>query len=286
MSAGIFVTGTDTDVGKTLVASALVAALTTRGLRVAVMKPVETGCPLRTDAPTSSVDGLPGPVDREARQALNRLAQLAGPPAVTVSTQTPPESLAPRDALALSAAAHSSSSLDLVNPYRYGPAVAPAVAATLAERPISLDHILDCLASLQRDADFVVVEGAGGLMVPLTETELVLDLVARCGFPTLVVARSALGTINHSLLTVAQLRQRGLPLAGLVLNRLTKRPSPEEAANPHQIECFAGDIVRGVMPFVPAEKRADTAHLAERFAIHVDVDALIASAHAAADRQA
>lgn len=281
MTLGIFVTATDTGVGKTLIARSLTAALVARGMRVAVMKPVETGCPLRTDPSLALVDGIPGALDSTAREALNRLAELAGPPAITVSTKTPPEALAPSDALALSDISNCHDPLELINPYRFAPAVAPAVAADLAERPIVLDQILDRLDQLAQRSDIVVVEGAGGLMVPLTQSDLIIDLLARTGFPALVVARSELGTINHSLLTVAQLRQRRIPLAGVVLNRLTKRPRPEEAANPHQIERFAGDVVLGVMPFVDDDKRADSAYLARRFAAHVDLDRLLQAAHSA-----
>lgn len=234
---GIFVVGTDTGVGKTLTAGALAAALVRRGMRVAVMKPAETGCAV------ADLD---------------------------------PQTLVPADANYLARISGFDGPLELINPYRYAPPVAPAVAAELANHPIDLEHILACLHQLAAAADILVVEGAGGLMVPLTVQASMLELLERTRLPALVVARSTLGTINHSLLTLQALHARHVPVAGLVLNRLERRPSPEEAANPQQIERFAGDVVRGVLPFFSAEQRDDADYLAHRFAVHVDLDAILA----------
>ena len=273
---GVFVTGTDTGVGKTLVAGAMAAALRQRGLRVAVIKPVETGCPL-VETHEAPVDGIPGTADPRALQALNRLRDLAGPAPITVSTQTPTASLEPTDARRLIELSGCEAPLELVNPYRYAPAVAPAVAAELAGRPIDLVHILGCMRRLAEQADLLIAEGAGGLMVPLTADALMLDLIAQSGLPALVVGRSALGTINHCLMTVDTLQKRDIRVAGVVLNRLVKHPSPEEAANPQQIERFAGELVRGVLPFFDQSQRVDVDYLAQRFAAHVDLDAILAA---------
>jgi dethiobiotin synthetase len=273
---GIFVTGTDTGVGKTLAAGALAAALRRRGMRVAVMKPVETGCPPARDAATA--DGVPGALTPEANRALERLHELVGPPPITVSTRTAPEDLRPEDAELLRTMAQSDEPLRLINPYRYSPAVAPAVAATLAERPIDLAHILHCLEELAARSDVVVVEGAGGAMVPLAHDALIVDLIVKTRLPALVVGRSSLGTINHCLLTVELLRQRAIPVAGVVLNRLERRPRPEEAANPQQIERFAGtDSVLGVLPYFDTAKRTDADYLAQRFEAHVGADRVLAA---------
>jgi dethiobiotin synthetase len=276
---GLFVTGTDTGVGKTLIAGAMAAALRARGLRVAVIKPVETGCAV-VDTKDATVDGIPGAAEPEALRALNRLRDLAGPAPISISTRTPAESLEPMDARQLIALSGCDAPLEWVNPYRYAPAVAPAVAAELAERPIDPAHILDCMARLAERADILIAEGAGGVMVPVSEDALIIDLIARSGLPALVVGRSALGTINHCLLTVDALTKRGVPVAGVVLNRLVKRPSPEEAANPQQIERFAGDLVRGVMPYLDESQRVDAATLARRFATHVDLDAILSAVDA------
>ncbi|MBK8480944.1 MAG: dethiobiotin synthase [Proteobacteria bacterium] len=280
---GLFVVGTDTGVGKTIVTGALAAALRARGQRVAVMKPVETGCPPDPEA-TATIDGLPGAATPEARAALARLHALVGPAPITIATRTPPEALTPSDALHLMRLADCHAKLSLVNPYRYAPAVAPAVAAELADRPIDLEHLLASLHALAAEAEVTLVEGAGGLLVPLNGKELLADFVAQTGLPALIVGRSALGTINHCLLTLEALKQRGVPIAGIVLNRLTPRPSPDEAANPQQLERFAGPIVRGVLPYFKPEQRTDAAFLARRAAAHVDLDALLEVIDAAAAR--
>lgn len=272
---GLFVVGTDTGVGKTIVTGAIAAALRARGDRLAVMKPVETGCPPAPQA-VGPVDGLPGDPTPQARAALSRLHELVGPPPITIAPRTPAEALAPSDALYLMRLAGCAAPLDLVNPYRYSPAVAPAVAAELAERPIDLNHLSTCLATLGADADLTLVEGAGGVLVPLTSEHLLIDFVARSGMPALIVGRSALGTINHCLLTLEALKARSVPIAGIVLNRTTPRPSPDEAANPQQLERFAGPLVRGVLPYFEPSQREDAAYLARRCAAHLDLDAILA----------
>jgi dethiobiotin synthetase len=98
----------------------------------------------------------------------------------------------------------------------------------------------------------------------------------RSALPVLVVARSDLGTINHSLLTLEALRSRSIPIAGLVINRLSGEPRPEEAANPQQIEQFAGDVVLGTLPFFGEAQTQDFDYLAQRMETHVDVDRLLA----------
>ncbi|MCA9671712.1 MAG: dethiobiotin synthase [Myxococcales bacterium] len=285
---GLFITGTDTGVGKTLVACALTAQLCRRGFRVAVMKPAETGCALAApddDAHADGaahaaghiVDGMPGLVDAEAMASLRRLAEIAGPPPAEVIGRTPPASLRPADALRLRAASNVMAPLELINPYRFAPPVAPAVAAALAETPIALDALLDAMQQLASLADVIVVEGAGGALVPLSHDALFVDLIARSGLAAVVVARSTLGTINHTLLTLEALRQRDIPLAGVVLNRLAEHAAPEEASNPLQIERVAGDVVRGVMPYVSEAQRDDLDYLAQRVHVHVDCDAILAA---------
>ncbi|MCC6750503.1 MAG: dethiobiotin synthase [Deltaproteobacteria bacterium] len=268
---GLFITGTDTGVGKTLFTGALAAALVRRGLRVAVMKPVETGCPLRAAPPA-------GNVSSEEAAALARLARLAGPPPAGLLAQLSPDQLEPQDALFLLRASGSSAPLELVNPYRFAPAVAPSVAARAAGTPLDPAHLRACFLALARDADLVLVEGAGGLLVPLTDELLVADLARLFTLPVVVVGRSTLGTLNHTLLTVEALRSRELPLAGVVLNRLVEPRSAEEAANPAEIERLAGPVVRGVLPYFSPAQRDDFEFLAQRCRVHVDLPALLLAA--------
>lgn len=203
-SRGIFITGTDTGVGKTRVACAIASALYCQGIDAGVMKPAETGCASRRGV------------------------------------------LLPADALALIAATRSTDPLDLVNPYRFPEPLAPAVAAKLAGRSISLNRILTAFRRLSRTHEFMVVEGAGGIMVPLTGRMTFLDLAAAMGLPVLIIARSGLGTINHTMLTVMALRTRDLLITGIVLNDSTGgRRDASSRTNAGVIERMTGLPVLG-----------------------------------------
>lgn len=195
MMKGIFITGTDTGVGKTYVGAGLAAALREQGIDVGVMKPAETGCLPRKGA------------------------------------------LAPRDALNLMKAGGVDDPLDLVNPYRFRAPLAPAVAAAREGKQIEIRRIVSAFRTLARKHACMVVEGAGGIMVPLTNSHNYLDLAGLLGLPVLVVARPGLGTINHTLLTVMALRSRRLRIAGIVINhRSRKRPGLAERTGPRVIE--------------------------------------------------
>jgi dethiobiotin synthetase len=192
---GIFITGTDTGVGKTFVGAGLAATLRERGIDVGVMKPAETGCVLRKGV------------------------------------------LVPRDALKLMKAGGVDDPLDLVNPYRFRDPLAPASAAAREGKTIEIKRIVSAFRKLARKHAYMVVEGAGGIMVPLTSNQQYLELAKVLDLPVLVVARSGLGTINHTLLTVMALRSFGLRIAGIVINhRSKKRPGLAERTGPPFIE--------------------------------------------------
>ena len=177
MGKGCFITGTDTGVGKTLVTATLATALRMRGLRVGVMKPAETGCPL--------VDGQ----------------------------------LQPQDSLFLRLASGCRMPQELVTPYVFAEPLAPAIAAERAGIRIDFDHIQHCYEKLLVEHDFVLVEGAGGLLVPLTEQHHMHDLAVALDLPLVIVARNILGTINQTALTVTVARARSAVL-GIVLNQI------------------------------------------------------------------
>jgi dethiobiotin synthetase len=263
--------GTRSGVGTTVIGAALAAAATRRGLRVAVMLPVETGCEL---CPTDSV-APGGPLDEASVAALSRLSRLAGPPPAVLLSELPRAALRPRDALRLMASARSRIPLDLVNPYRFAPAVEPAAAARLAATEIDLDHLLRCHRRLASDADLVLVEGCGGALCPLSSRALQADLIARLALPVLIVAPSLPGVISDVLLTVDALHSRSITVAGVILNRLVAGLRPEEAAAPLEIERFAGPVVRGVFPHLEASQLVDDEVLARRLEVHVDLAALL-----------
>lgn len=177
---GFFITGTDTGVGKTFVAGALAAWYRERGINVGVMKPIATG-----------------------GRWLGR-GQLAR----WVSD----------DARHLAACAGVRDPWSLVNPVCFQEPLAPWTAAMRAGRPIVLRRVLDAFAALRDRHDALLVEGIGGLLVPLTARVTVADLARQLGLPLLVVARPGLGTLNHTLLSLACARQAGLTVAGVVVN--------------------------------------------------------------------
>ncbi len=204
---GIFVTGTDTNVGKTWIAAGLTAVLRQRGLKAGYFKPVQSGCP--------EEGGRLIPTDaRLARE----LAALPEP-------------------------------LELLTPIVLSLPLAPGVAAAREGVKVDLERVAASFRELARRYDFLVVEGAGGLYVPLVDTKfLVLDLARWLQFPLLVVARAGLGTINHTALTVLAARQAGLPVAGVILNRGSATPGLAEQTNPAVIEAITGVPILGKVP--------------------------------------
>jgi dethiobiotin synthetase len=186
---GLFVTGTDTGAGKTVVAGSIVAALCARGERVAAYKPVVTGL----DEPAE-----PGwPRDHEL------LAAAAG---------TAPAAVAP---------------------HGFGPPVSPHLAAELAGVELDLDAMVMAAsaAAAEADATVLVVEGVGGLLVPLTREQTVRDLALALGLPLVVAARPGLGTISHTLLTLEAARAAGLAVAAVVLTPWPGEPSVMAESN-------------------------------------------------------
>ncbi len=179
MAQSYFVIGTDTNVGKTYVASALVQHFAALGIKTVGMKPVASGCEFN-----------------EKNELINE------------------------DVTALISASNISATLDLINPYRFAPAIAPHIAAEQAGVQIDLNVIQQAYAQLVGMADVVVVEGAGGFCVPLNSTQTLADLAVRLNIPMILVVGIRLGCINHALLTVEAIQTRGLRLAGWIANEI------------------------------------------------------------------
>lgn len=181
---GLFITGTDTGVGKTYVGALVARALRAAGHRVGVYKPAASGCRVQQGALVSD------------------------------------------DAMLLWEAAGRPGALEQVCPQRFLAPLAPHLAARQEGRQLDPALLRSGLAFWQARSDVILVEGAGGLMSPLGDEEYVADLACEFGFPLVVVARNALGTINHTLLTllVAATFREGLQIAGIVLNH----PSPSD----------------------------------------------------------
>jgi len=192
LTAGVFVTGTGTEVGKTVVAAAIARTLAGDGRRVAVFKP--------------TVTGLEDPGEPDHR-LLRR-------------------------------AASSEQANGEIAPYRYGPPMSPHLAAALAGEEIQPDRLLTAAREAAAGADILVCEGVGGLLVPLSPDYLVRDLALDLGLPLVVAASPGLGTINHTLLTIAVARQAGLGVAAVVLTPWPERPDQIEASNRATIEAL------------------------------------------------
>jgi dethiobiotin synthetase len=199
---GLFVSGTDTGVGKSVVAAAVCAALVARGQQVAAFKPAVTG------------------LDEPAGEW-------------------------PRDHVLLAAAAGSHQTPTDVAPYRFGPPLSPHYAAELAGQTIEPARLF-AAARAAGAGQALVAEGVGGLLVPLTSGYLVRDLALDLGLPLVIAARTGLGTINHTLLTVEAARAVGLRVAGVVMTPWPAAPEPIEVSNRATIERLAGVPVSGL----------------------------------------
>jgi dethiobiotin synthetase len=201
---GLFITATDTGVGKTEVACALLRGARAAGRNVGAMKPAQSG-----EEPGVASDA-------------DRLAEAAG----------------------------GGDPAELVCPYRFAPPLAPGVAARLEGVEISLAHLLEAARALAARHQALLVEGAGGLLVPLTPGQTYADLAVALGLPVLVVARAGLGTVNHVALTAEALRARQLTIAGVVLNRTGPVDDPSVPHNAAEIERLAGVRVLATLPWV------------------------------------
>ncbi|MGC3998801.1 MAG: dethiobiotin synthase [Anaeromyxobacter sp.] len=157
----------------------------------------------------------------------------------------------PTDAERLHAAMGGALPLDEVCPYTFAAPLAPGVAARLEGKELSLSRILDHASRLAAAHEAVLVEGAGGLVVPLTARETYADLAVALGLPVLVVARAGLGTVNHTALTLEALERRGLRVAGLVLNRTGPVDDPSVPHNAYEIARLTGREPVAVLPWVP-----------------------------------
>ena len=206
--AGIFITGTDTEIGKTVVAGGLAAAIKAAGVDVGVMKPIASGG-----------------VEHKGR-------------------------IVSEDAIFLKGAAQVDDALDLINPICLRQPLAPSVAAEIEGVSIDLRQIDEAFAELCQRHEFVVVEGVGGIAVPICEEILVADMAQRFQLPLLIVARPNLGTINHTVLTVEFAKFYSLEICGIVLNASQEESKGlAEKTNPKELERLTNLPILGTVPF-------------------------------------
>ena len=244
---GLFITGTDTGVGKTVVACALAAWCRRHHVNVGVMKPIATGG--------------------------HRLGW--GHTARWVSD----------DARRLAACADVTDPWPLINPVCFNEPLAPWTAALRARRPVALRAARDAFRVLRARHDVLIVEGVGGLLVPLTAHAMLADLARQLGLPLLLVTRPGLGTLNHTLLSLECAATRGLPIAGMVINHT--EPSSRNAiarvisrTNIEVLKRLARVPILGSLPFHRLRMRpdrcsdTDAQHLSDWIAHHLDLQML------------
>ncbi len=180
MTKGFFITGTDTDVGKTRIALGLINKLNTMGHTTTVMKPLSAGC-------DSTPDGLRND-----------------------------------DAVQLIQQASFKPDYDKVNPYAFKPAIAPHLAAEKENTVIDLSRIKNIFDELSAQADYIVVEGAGGWKVPINKQQTMAELASALALPVILVTGMRLGCLNHAILTIESIQHAGIPIAGWIANTLSK----------------------------------------------------------------
>jgi dethiobiotin synthetase len=161
----------------------------------------------------------------------------------------------------LASVANCGQSPEDVAPYRFGPPVSPHLAAERAGVEIDPDRLVTAARDAARDGDALVVEGVGGLMVPLTPSYLVRNLAVETALPVVVAARTGLGTINHSLLTVEAAWAADLVVAGVVMTPWREQPEPIELSNGETIERLGEVIVSALRETTPADLAAAGASL-------------------------
>lgn len=215
MAKGLFIAGTDTGVGKTLVAAGLIAVARGKGRPAVGYKPVETGCSLLSGA------------------------------------------LFPDDGAMLVKASENNLTLEECAPLRFALPAAPHRAAKIIGERLSPDSMIKGAEALAARFDPIIVEAAGGLMVPLNEESMIIDLAVGFGYPVILVARMRLGTINHILLSVESLLRRDLEIRAIILSQSGKDSGPEEEYTMEDLRSFTREIPLLRLPYMSEQTRSD-----------------------------
>jgi dethiobiotin synthetase len=218
MAKGFFVTGIDTGVGKTIITAALIKSAHILGFKACGIKPIETGC------------------KREEFKVQSSKFKVK-------------DMLIPADGTFLREITGTGESIDLITPVRFENPLAPFPASEIEDKPIDLDKIKTAYKELSNKYDIIIVEGIGGLLVPIKREYFVIDLAKDFGLPIIVVSKPGLGTINHTMLTVNYAIKEGLTVAGIVINYCQP---PErtlaENTNPDIIRRLSPVPVIGIFP--------------------------------------
>lgn len=212
---GIFITATDTGVGKTITSGLIIRALIQRGIKVGAMKPFETGC-LKQNGELIPSDGL----------FLKRMAEMDDP-------------------------------IELIVPQRFELPLSPLAASKLENKSVLIDKVFQSYGYLTSKYDFVVVEGAGGILVPIYRDEnankavFMSDIIKALNLPLIIISRATLGTINHTLLTVNYALNMGIKVLGVIIN-FNNPPGSDisEKTNPEILDELSPVPILGVLPYI------------------------------------
>jgi dethiobiotin synthetase len=216
MGKGLFITGTDTGIGKTWISAAIMQLLKAQHQSVIGMKPIASGCELTA----------------------------AG--------------LRNEDALLLQQQSSIEIAYEQINPYAFEPAIAPHIAAAQSGVTIDIQHIKQTYQALSQQADWVIVEGVGGWLVPLNQYETIADLAAALDLPVILVVGMRLGCINHALLSAASIEQSGSKLAGWIANFV----DPQMAEQQQNLLTLQQRIAAPLLGSVPYQQTFNAEHIA------------------------
>lgn len=224
---GFFITGTDTDVGKTIITSALIMVAMSLGLRACGIKPIETGC-IKTKLKVKSQ-----------------------------KSEIKDKNLIPSDGIFLKNIAGMDEPIDFITPIRFENPIAPLPASEIEGIFVNINKIKRAFMRLTKKYNAIFVEGIGGLLVPIKKDYSVLDLIKDFDLPVIVVSRPGLGTINHTLLTVNYALKEGLTVAGIIINNAqSSEKSLAEKTNPQIISQLSPVPLLGIFPYLK-ELKAD-----------------------------
>ncbi|MEC1627462.1 dethiobiotin synthase [Bacillus mojavensis] len=224
---GFFVTGTDTEVGKTVISSGLAALLRENKMDVGVFKPFLSG--ISRHHPNSDTS------------LLKEMSQ-------------------------------TSLSHEEITPFAFKEPLAPYVAGKLEGKAVKMQEVLRHWERIREKHECFIVEGAGGISVPLGEDFLVSHVMKALQLPLIIVARSHLGTINHTFLTVQYAKRMSLPIAGIVINGISDSPDHDEKTNPEMIERLCGVPILGITPKLANVTKETVLHMVKD---HIDLSLLM-----------
>jgi dethiobiotin synthetase len=208
LSDGVFITATDTGVGKTIISASLAWKISNQGDNICIMKPFATS-------------------NKIFSKQFNS-----------------------KDLYLLSKSTDLKEDQNMLNPYFFNVAASPYMASKILKtKPPSIVMALKKYRYLKKKYDFVIVEGIGGIMVPINQKYTLIDFIKLTGLPVIIVTTPLIGTLNHTLLTIQRCKDYDIPIKGIIINKMPSRPSIVERITPSFIQQITKIIVLGTIPY-------------------------------------